>query len=83
VRQVADKLEMLAQAGALQADMCELARSFIHLHINRLLRSAPRQNEGILYDFLFRLYDGQLARGKRFEEVSLLSANPAVHESVK
>ena len=83
VRQVEDKLEMLAQAGALQADMCELARSFIHMHINRLLRSAPRQNEGILYDLLFRLYDGQLARGKRFEEVSLLSANPAVHESVK
>ena len=67
VRQIADKLDWLAQTGALQADRCELARTFVHMHINRLLRFSPRQHECILYDFLFRLYDGQLARRNRTE----------------
>lgn len=67
VTQAGDTLDLLAQRGTLHADMWELARSFVHMHINRLLCVSPRQHECILYDFLFRLYDGQLARSDRTE----------------
>jgi thiopeptide-type bacteriocin biosynthesis protein len=68
VMKIVDKLELLAQSGELHADMSELACTFVHLHINRLLRSSPREHECVLYYFLFRLYDGKLARQKRMRE---------------
>ncbi|KIA95639.1 MULTISPECIES: thiopeptide-type bacteriocin biosynthesis protein [unclassified Flavobacterium] len=38
--------------------------SFIHMHCNRLFQTKQRIHEWILYDFLFRYYDGKLARNK-------------------
>jgi hypothetical protein len=35
------------------------------MHANRLLRSAQRAQELVLYDFLDRLYEGQAARAKQ------------------
>jgi hypothetical protein len=32
------------------------------MHVNRLLRSAQRQHEVVLHDFLNRLYQAQAAR---------------------
>jgi len=32
------------------------------MHVNRLLRSAQRPQELILYDFLCRLYEGRIKR---------------------
>jgi thiopeptide-type bacteriocin biosynthesis protein len=40
----------------------DLAPSLLHMHANRLLRSAHRAQEVVLYDFLSRYYDGRLAR---------------------
>ncbi len=34
----------------------------LHMHANRLLRSALREQELVLYDFLLRLYGSQVAR---------------------
>ena len=34
------------------------------MHVNRLLRSAQRAHEMVLYDFLTRLYESKLARSK-------------------
>jgi len=40
----------------------ELAASFVHVHLNRILRSAHREQELVLWDFLARLYRSRLAR---------------------
>jgi thiopeptide-type bacteriocin biosynthesis protein len=56
------ELKMCAQAGQLTMPLTELAPSYIHMHANRLLRSAHRAHELVLYDFLARLYDSRVAR---------------------
>jgi thiopeptide-type bacteriocin biosynthesis protein len=50
------------RAGLLWAPLTELAPSYLHMHANRLLRSAHRAQELVLYDFLARLYESQAAR---------------------
>jgi thiopeptide-type bacteriocin biosynthesis protein len=56
------ELKAGARAGRLSVPLAELAPSYLHLHANRLLRSAHRAQELVLYDFLSRLYDSQAAR---------------------
>jgi len=46
----------------LEADIADLASSFSHMHINRLMRSSQRAHEMVLYDFLFQIYEGRIAR---------------------
>src|SRR5262249_12673868 len=48
--------------GRLTSSVADLAPSLLHMHANRLLRSAARAQEMILYDFLFRFYEAQSAR---------------------
>jgi thiopeptide-type bacteriocin biosynthesis protein len=59
---VVAELRQCEQAGRLTQPLVKLAGSFIHMHANRILRSAPREQEFVLYDFLGRLYDSQAAR---------------------
>lgn len=54
-----------AAAGKLTLPLTDLARSYIHLSVNRLLRAAQRAQELVLYDFLVRFYESQLARTRR------------------
>jgi thiopeptide-type bacteriocin biosynthesis protein len=56
------KLRACAQAGRLSVSLTELAPSYLHMHANRMLRSAQRAQELVLYDFLGRLYQSQAAR---------------------
>jgi thiopeptide-type bacteriocin biosynthesis protein len=56
------ELEAVAQSGSLSVRLADLASSFVHMHINRLLRSEARKQELVLYDFLTRLYDSAVAR---------------------
>jgi thiopeptide-type bacteriocin biosynthesis protein len=51
------------RAGRLTVAPSELAVAYLHMHANRLLRSAHRAQEVILYDFLARLYESRVARG--------------------
>jgi thiopeptide-type bacteriocin biosynthesis protein len=53
-----------AAAGVLAQTLPVVAASFLHLHANRLLRSAQRAQEMVLYDFLARLYESHAARGQ-------------------
>jgi thiopeptide-type bacteriocin biosynthesis protein len=53
-----------AQAGRLSLPLTDLATSYLHMHANRMLRSAQRAQELVLYDFLARLYRSQAARGQ-------------------
>jgi thiopeptide-type bacteriocin biosynthesis protein len=59
VRQIAAGLH------AAQLPVPELAGSYLHMHANRMLRSAARAQELVIYDFLERLYKGRAARAKK------------------
>jgi thiopeptide-type bacteriocin biosynthesis protein len=61
---VAAGLRGCARAGRLSVPPEELARSYLHMQANRLLRSAHRAQELVLYDFLDRLYHARAARGR-------------------
>jgi thiopeptide-type bacteriocin biosynthesis protein len=61
---VVAELQASARAGRLAVPLTELAPSYLHMHANRVLRSAHRAQELVLYDFLTRLYESQAARAK-------------------
>ena len=52
------------RAGQLTSSISEMAWSYAHMFANRMLRSAPRAQEMVLYDFLARLYESQKARAR-------------------
>jgi thiopeptide-type bacteriocin biosynthesis protein len=58
----AQELRALADAGRLSVDLSELAISLAHMHVNRMLRSAQRAQELVLYELLDRAYSSQAAR---------------------
>lgn len=62
VQQVAEDLRRAIEAGQVTASLPELASTYLHMHANRLLRSAARPQELVLYDFLHRLYASRAAR---------------------
>jgi thiopeptide-type bacteriocin biosynthesis protein len=51
-----------AEQGRLTVSVAEVAVSLLHMHANRLLRSAHRAQEMVLYDFLYRCYETGNAR---------------------
>ena len=55
------ELEQLEAAGSLTTSLDQLLGSFIHMSVNRLLSSAQRAQEKVIYEFLTRLYSSQLA----------------------
>ena len=52
-------------AGDLWVTLPEVAMSYAHMHVNRLLRSAQRVQEYVIYELLDRLYSSQAARQVR------------------
>lgn len=50
------------EAGELNQRLDLLADSFVHMHVNRLIRAEQNLHEVVLYDFLVQLYKEQLAR---------------------
>jgi thiopeptide-type bacteriocin biosynthesis protein len=63
------ELKVYARAGRLTAPLPELAVSYLHMHANRLLRSAHRAQELVLYDFLARLDESRAARASSGESL--------------
>jgi thiopeptide-type bacteriocin biosynthesis protein len=62
VAPVLAELRAFAQAGRLSMPLHDLAASCLHMHANRMLRSAQRAQELVLYDFLARLDQSRAAR---------------------
>jgi thiopeptide-type bacteriocin biosynthesis protein len=60
-----EELRARERTGRLSPPLAEIAPSFVHMHVNRILRSAHPAQELVLYDFLSRLYESRSARGKR------------------
>jgi lantibiotic biosynthesis protein len=56
IRPLAAQLQAREQRGELQQPLQSIARSLVHMHANRLLRSAHRAQELVIYDFLDRVY---------------------------
>ncbi|MFN8492831.1 MAG: lantibiotic dehydratase [Caldilineaceae bacterium] len=73
---VVAELQTRAQAGQLTAPLPDLAPSYLHMHVNRLLRASQRAQELVLYDFLVRLYESRLARARQ-------AGNPGVQRKPK
>jgi thiopeptide-type bacteriocin biosynthesis protein len=62
---IAAELREAQAQGLLTVNVADLAASYLHMHANRLLRGAARAQELVIYQFLVRLYESQLARRKR------------------
>ncbi len=65
VQDSVEKLRAMANHGKLALPLDDLIGSYAHMHINRLMRSSGNRHELVIYDFLFRIYDGKLARSSR------------------
>jgi thiopeptide-type bacteriocin biosynthesis protein len=52
----------LHKRKALSCSLENIAHSLIHMFLNRVLRSAQRLQEMVIYEFLARLYDSERAR---------------------
>jgi lantibiotic biosynthesis protein len=65
LRPLAAELRARDAAGELAPSLRELAWSYVHMHINRLLHASHRAQELVLYDLLRRLHEGRRARAKR------------------
>lgn len=61
---VCSQLRGLSEAGQLCTPLTDVAGSLLHMHANRLLRSARRAQELVVYGFLQRLYQAQAARDR-------------------
>jgi thiopeptide-type bacteriocin biosynthesis protein len=68
LRPLGARLATLAASGRLSTSVTDLVQSYIHMHVNRLIRSSQRLHELVLYDLLRRYYDGLIARGRSKKE---------------
>jgi thiopeptide-type bacteriocin biosynthesis protein len=62
---VAHELRRLDELGRLSVTVPELVMSLAHMHVNRMLRSAQRTQELVLYELLEHRYSSQSARAAR------------------
>lgn len=71
LRAVADELRTRARRGLLDATVEDIAWSFVHMHINRLLHASQRAQELVIYDLLKRYYAACRACAAPAGDVSL------------
>lgn len=64
LKTIRSDLESAQKVGKLSKPIDELAGSYVHMHLNRMFRSAANAQEMMLYDFLVRTYDSKMAQGK-------------------
>ena len=57
-------LRARGDAGRLSAPVKSIASNLLHMTANRMLRSAHRPQELVLYDYLDRYYESQIARAR-------------------
>jgi len=59
------EMARLEAAGRLTSTVHDMAASLVHMHVNRLIRSAARAHEMVLYDILHQLYASREARQRK------------------
>jgi thiopeptide-type bacteriocin biosynthesis protein len=67
---IAGELALHLADGSVSSSLFGLADSYVHLFVNRIMRSSPRAQEYVLYDILERIYEGRAARARRAEAVN-------------
>lgn len=77
------RLSVLARNGGLSVSIANLAMSYAHMHVNRLIPSAQRAHEAVIYDFLWRLYDSRLARQTRSKMDLGIISTPEITQLVE
>jgi thiopeptide-type bacteriocin biosynthesis protein len=65
LRLIVEALRAAEGEKKLSKSLAEMACSYLHMHANRLLRSAHRTQEMVIYDLLTRLYSSHLARQRQ------------------
>lgn len=55
-------IKQVERQGLLEIELEQLLASYLHMLLNRLIPAEARLHELVLYDFLFRAYQSQLAR---------------------
>lgn len=60
IRSIAEKIKVSIKPEKLDA----LLKSFIHMNLNRILRSRQRQHELVIYYLLHKFYKSDIAKGK-------------------
>jgi thiopeptide-type bacteriocin biosynthesis protein len=65
IKTIRADLEAKSATGELTQPISEMASSYVHMHLNRLFRSAQNAQEMVIYDFLARTYDSKMAKEKR------------------
>lgn len=80
---IVEQLRTGEATGQLTQSLTNLAASYIHMHANRLLRSAQRAQELVLYDFLDRTYESRTARARQSgKPVLTIHRHPAPSSAV-
>jgi len=74
-------MRALVASRRMTISMENMVVSLTHMRANRLLRSAHRAQEAVLYDFLERIYEGRAARAK--SDRPRPSVSPASLEAVR
>jgi thiopeptide-type bacteriocin biosynthesis protein len=72
LKPIVEELQRLHLGGHLGVPLLDLAASYLHMHANRFLRASARAQELVLYDFLTRIYESRLARGRVGGEKTIL-----------
>jgi thiopeptide-type bacteriocin biosynthesis protein len=71
IEPVVEELRAAERAGRLSVALPQLAGSYAHMHANRVLRSAQRTQELVIYDFLNRVYASRIARGRAGKQLAV------------
>jgi thiopeptide-type bacteriocin biosynthesis protein len=77
-----DRLLINKERDCLDNDIMEIAASCIHMHVNRFIRSSARMHEMVLYEFLYRLYLSDKARGQKDSNVQECIRPPQFEKSI-
>lgn len=62
---IAEEMRAREAAGRLTVPVAEMSTSFVHMFVNRIIRSAARAHELVLYDFLHQLHASREARRRK------------------
>jgi hypothetical protein len=65
IRPIAEKVIKYLHGQEVQVKFDGVVASYIHMFVNRLLRSKQRLHEAILYDLLAQHYRSYLAKAKK------------------
>ncbi len=67
IQQIAYQLKEMEAGQKLTPSINELMPSYIHMLVNRIVTSSPRQHELVIYDILYNYYRSAIARKKKRE----------------